>query len=149
MNFTQCRALLEALQKGGVVSQGATRSRKDNPGSCRKRPGDSTKCSCGHGRVQTFQYKRTSSKREGASTDMYKRSQDQMSSYLLHRPYLKRPCGQRGSAVWKGEHELLQLPFTVVERTYVSCLEPARDAMEVECVLQEACNMINHLLLRV
>jgi len=30
---------------------------------------------------------------------------------------------------------LLQLPFTVVERTYISSLEPARDAMEVECVV--------------
>jgi hypothetical protein len=70
--LTQCRGLLEASRKGGVVSQGATRRGKDNPGSCRKRPSGSTECSRGHGRVQTFQYKRTSSKHEGASTDMYK-----------------------------------------------------------------------------
>ena len=49
----------------------------------------------------------------------------------------------------KGEHELLQLPFTIVERTYVSCLEPARDAVEVERVLQGACNMISNPLLQV
>jgi len=50
--------------------------------------------------------------------------------------------------MWKGEHILLQLPFTVVEWTYISSLEPARDAMEVERVLQGACTMSDNSLLR-
>ena len=33
------------------------------------------------------------------------------------------------------EDVLLQFPFTIIERAYVPCFEPAGDAVEVECVL--------------
>ena len=34
------------------------------------------------------------------------------------------------------EHILLQLPFAVVQRTNIPSLQPARDAVEVEGMLQ-------------
>ena len=60
-----------AMRLGEIVSQGAKRRGKGNPGSRGERPSNSTEYSRGHGRVQSVEYKQTSSKREGPSGDMY------------------------------------------------------------------------------
>jgi hypothetical protein len=39
---------------------------------------------------------------------------------------------------------LLELPVSVVERAYLSGLEPSRDAVEVECVLQRGDRQVSY-----
>jgi hypothetical protein len=54
---------------------------------------------------------------------------------FLSSPIPNAASGQRDQANWKGGNVLLQLPFTIVEWTYIPSLEPTRDAMEMEGVL--------------
>ena len=46
----------------------------------------------------------------------------------------KKTCQRRSRARLMG-YSLLQLPFTIVQGANVPCLEPARDAVEMESVL--------------
>lgn len=61
---------------------------------------------------------------------------DDRATRSAYRPYLRRDCIRREARSTLENAALLKLPFAVVERADVPGLEPARDAVEVECVLQ-------------
>lgn len=59
---------------------------------------------------------------------------------MVSNDHICRTRGNKKRPRWKDEEAyiLLQLPFTIVERTDVSCLQPSRDAMEMESVLVQS-----------
>jgi hypothetical protein len=88
------------------------------------------------GEFKVWNYKQTSSKCKGGSrnsTGIYEVITGADEHIFPSSPIPKMVS--HGSANWKDEHVLLQLPFTVVEWTHISSFEPTRDAMEVERVL--------------
>jgi hypothetical protein len=78
-------------------------------------------------------------------TANFTHSYDLLSAIFAYRPYLQTDKWEKkdrhksmGRSIEekKKENALLQLPFTIVKRANVPCLEPTRNAMEVECVLR-------------